>query len=102
MLHCHFYVINYSIISDILAVFFLHLMNIFSRFWRWLLGLFWTKELTITIVGLPNAGKSTLVRAIANENTEEATVPTIGANVSSVTVGNVVFKIHDIDRKSVV
>ena len=71
-------------------------MNIFARFWRWLMSLFWAKELSITIVGLPSVGKSTLVRAIANENTEDETVPTIGPKQSTITVGGVSFKVCDI------
>ena len=71
-------------------------MNIFKRFWRWLLSLFFSRELTITIVGLQNAGKSTLVRAISNKNTEEPIEPTIGARSSTIKVGNVDLFVYDI------
>lgn len=71
-------------------------MEFFSRLWRWFLSLFTKKDLKITIVGLPNAGKTTLVKAIANQNTDEQTLPTIGAQHTEVTVGNVVFSISDI------
>ena len=71
-------------------------MEFFARIWRWLLSLFTRKDLKITIVGLPNAGKTTLVKAIANQNTEEQTVPTIGAQHQDVRVGKVNFSITDI------
>ena len=71
-------------------------MEFFARIWRWLLSLFSKKDLKITIVGLPNAGKTTLVKAISNQNTEEQTVPTIGAQHTETKVGNVNFNISDI------
>lgn len=71
-------------------------MNVFRTFWNWLLSLFFKKELKITIVGLPNAGKTTLVRAISGEDTEAPTVPTIGARSSSTRVENVDFVVYDI------
>lgn len=70
-------------------------MNVFQRFWYWLLSLFLSKELTLTIVGLPNAGKSTFVRAISGEDTEEPISPTIGLRRSSHKIHNVEFNIYD-------
>ena len=71
-------------------------MNPFVRFWRWLISLFFKKQLSITIVGLPNAGKTTLVRAISGQDTETETMPTIGARSSTAKVGNVEFIVYDI------
>jgi len=71
-------------------------MGIFSRFWRWLLSFFWSKELQVTIIGLPNVGKSTLVRAFSGGDTEESLSPTIGAKASETTKGGVTFKLFDI------
>jgi len=71
-------------------------MSFFGRFWRWLSSFFFSKELSLTIVGLPGAGKTTLVRAMSNEDTDAPIVPTIGAQKSSVKIGNVEFNIHDI------
>ncbi|EAX99949.1 small GTP-binding protein, putative [Trichomonas vaginalis G3] len=70
-------------------------MNLFTRFWKWLLSLFWSKNISITIIGLPAAGKTTLVRALANQDTEEYIVPTIGASNSKVTIGRVNIDVHD-------
>lgn len=49
----------------------------------------------MTIIGLPAAGKSTLVRALANQDTEEFIVPTIGAHNSKLTLGRVQIDVHD-------
>ena len=70
-------------------------MNIFQRFWKWLLSLFFSKNISITIIGLPSAGKTTLVRAMSNEDTESV-VPTIGVLHSTVKVGGLTFDISDI------
>jgi GTPase SAR1 family protein len=47
---------------------------------EWLKGAFFNKELEISIVGLQNAGKSTLVNSLATGSFEEDTIPTIGFN----------------------
>lgn len=39
--------------------------GIFNWFWDWLLWLFWATEMDVTIVGLQNAGKTSLVRVLA-------------------------------------
>ena len=70
-------------------------MNWFLRFWRWLISLFYSKELSIAIIGLPSAGKTTLVRAMSNEDTEQV-VPTIGVLHTSIKVGGLTFNISDI------
>lgn len=70
-------------------------MNPFLVFWRWLLSLFYKKELKITIIGPPNAGKTTFVNAISGKDTEIENTPTIGVKTSSVRIGNVEFSIHD-------
>lgn len=36
-----------------------------SKMWEWLKSAFFNKELEISIVGLQNAGKSTLVNSLA-------------------------------------
>ena len=71
-------------------------MNVFQRLWKWLTSLFFKKELSLTIIGLPNAGKTTLVRAISGENTQIQTVPTLGCRQSTASAGSVDFSITDI------
>jgi len=52
----------------------------FKRMMDWLKSLFWNKELEISIIGLQNAGKSTLVNTLATGKFDEDTIPTIGFN----------------------
>jgi ABC-type phosphate/phosphonate transport system ATPase subunit len=37
----------------------------FTWVWDWLLWMFWATEMDVTIVGLQNAGKTSLVRVLA-------------------------------------
>lgn len=39
--------------------------GLFTWLWDWLLWLFWATEMDVTIVGLQNAGKTSLVRVLA-------------------------------------
>ena len=70
-------------------------MGFWSRLWNWLISLFWKKEMSITILGLSNAGKSTLVRALMGSPTDD-TVPTIGVETNTFTKGGVNIKAWDI------
>lgn len=70
--------------------------SIFTRFWDWLLSLFWSKDITISIIGQPFAGKTTLVRAISGEDTEAETSPTIAAKSYTVEHGRVKLNVNDI------
>jgi ADP-ribosylation factor-like protein 8 len=56
----------------------------------------WKKEIEISIVGLQNAGKSTLVNSIATGKLDKETVPTIGMNYRNVKKGNVNLKLWDL------
>lgn len=71
-------------------------MNPFLQFWRWLLGLFYTRNLKVVLLGLPMSGKTTLVHAFKGEDTELDPIPTIGAENSSYKQGNVRFDILDL------
>ncbi|KAH0793682.1 ADP-ribosylation factor family protein [Histomonas meleagridis] len=51
--------------------------------------------MSITIVGLSNAGKTTLIKALIGESTEE-TVPTIGVEQTNFTKGGVEISAWDI------
>ncbi|CAI6335248.1 unnamed protein product [Periconia digitata] len=39
--------------------------GIFRRIYDWLLRLFWATEMDITMIGLQNAGKTSLLRVLA-------------------------------------
>ncbi|KAJ2021467.1 ADP-ribosylation factor-like protein 8B [Coemansia sp. RSA 376] len=62
----------------------------------WLRGLFWKEEMELTLVGLQNSGKTTLVNVIASGQFTEDMIPTVGFNMRKVTKGNVTMKLWDI------
>lgn len=70
--------------------------NIFSRFLDWLLGLFWSTEMDITIIGLQNAGKTSLVRVLAGGEFTIDSLPTVGFAMKKVQKGHVTLKCWDI------
>jgi len=68
------------------------LKNLFS----WLSSIFFNTERELTILGLQNAGKTTLVNVLANGKFDEDTIPTIGFNFRKITKGKVEFKLWDL------
>jgi ADP-ribosylation factor-like protein 8 len=62
----------------------------------WLKSLFFREEMEITLVGLQNSGKTTLVNVIATGEFEEDMIPTVGFNMRKITKGRVTMKIWDI------
>ena len=51
---------------------------------EWLRGLFFSKEMEISLIGLQNAGKSSLVNALSTGSFQENMVPTVGFNMRKV------------------
>ena len=74
-------------------------MSFFGKIWDWLIGLLWKKEMSITIIGLSNAGKSTLIQSLMGSKDQE-TVPTIGVQCNSFVKGSVEIKAWDIGGSS--
>lgn len=68
----------------------------FSTMLNYLKGLFWRQEMEITLVGLQNAGKSTLVQVIADGSFQEDMIPTVGFNMRKFTKGKVQIKMWDL------
>ena len=64
---------------------------LFSRVFQ---ALFGHKEVRILILGLDNAGKTTILYKLQNEASEEAisTIPTIGFNVETLQYKNIKFQ----------
>ncbi|KAJ3015825.1 UNVERIFIED_CONTAM: ADP-ribosylation factor-like protein 8B [Siphonaria sp. JEL0065] len=63
---------------------------------NWLRSLFFKQEMELTLVGLQNSGKTTLVNVIANGEFTEDMIPTVGFNMRKVTKGAVVMKLWDL------
>jgi GTPase SAR1 family protein len=70
----------------------------FQKIIDWLKSLFFNKELELSILGLQNAGKTTLVNVLANNKFDEDTIPTIGFNFRKLQKGKVEFKLWDLGK----
>ena len=70
-----------------------------SYFWsfvEWAKSKLWNKELEISVIGLQNAGKTTLLNLLATGKFDEDTIPTIGFNLREVKKGKVSIKVWDL------
>ena len=71
----------------------------FDWFWNalnWLKSLLFQEEMEVTLVGLQNSGKTTLVNVLAGSGFSEDMIPTVGFNMRKVQRGGVVLKVWDI------
>jgi GTPase SAR1 family protein len=66
--------------------------NFFGNFF----AMFFNTERELTILGLQNAGKTSLVNVLANGKYDEDTIPTIGFNFRKIKKGKVEFKLWDL------
>ena len=68
---------------------------LFSRVFQ---ALFGSKEVRILILGLDNAGKTTILYKLQNETDDEEimTIPTIGFNVETLQYKNIKFQVWDL------
>jgi small GTP-binding protein len=67
-----------------------------QRLLQWLRGRFFSKELELSVVGLQNAGKSTLINSLQTGQFMEDSIPTVGVNIRQVKQGKVTLKIWDL------
>ncbi|XP_052195652.1 ADP-ribosylation factor-like protein 8c isoform X2 [Diospyros lotus] len=75
-------------------------MGLWDALLHWLRSLFLKQEMEISLVGLHNAGKTSLVNAIATREYNVDMIPTVGFEVRKVTKGNVTIKIWDLGGQS--
>ncbi|TKA33859.1 hypothetical protein B0A54_14247 [Friedmanniomyces endolithicus] len=84
-------------------------MGLFKRIYDWLLSLFWyarsvvslflihmNTEMDITMIGLQNAGKTSLLRVLAGGEFTIDSIPTVGFNMKRVQKGHVTLKCWDL------
>lgn len=69
--------------------------NLFSSIVSRISGLFGAKEVRILILGLDNAGKTTILYRLQLDEVVE-TIPTIGFNVETVQYKNIKFQVWDL------
>ncbi|KAI7733432.1 hypothetical protein M8C21_006143 [Ambrosia artemisiifolia] len=71
-------------------------MGLWDSFLNWLRSLFFKQEMELSLVGLQDAGKTSLVNSIATGGYSEDMIPTVGFNMRKVTKGNVTIKLWDL------
>lgn len=71
-------------------------MAFFTWLWDWLLYLFWSTKMEVTILGLQNAGKTCLVRVLAGQEFVTDSVPTVAFNKKEVKKGHVAITCWDL------
>lgn len=72
------------------------MFNWWFTFLEWLKSFFWKEEMEVTLVGLQNSGKTTLVNVLTNGQFAEDMIPTVGFNMRKLSKGRVTLKIWDI------
>lgn len=72
------------------------MLDWFWSFLDWLRSLFFRQEMEITLVGLQNSGKTTLVNVLATGRYTADMIPTVGFNMRKIVKGRVTLKIWDI------
>ncbi|KAL2757175.1 hypothetical protein ACRALDRAFT_1062796 [Sodiomyces alcalophilus JCM 7366] len=70
--------------------------GLFRKVYDWLLKTFWATEMDVTMVGLQNAGKTSLLRVLAGGEFTIDSIPTVGFNMKRVQRGHVTLKCWDI------
>ncbi|KNA18923.1 hypothetical protein SOVF_066280 [Spinacia oleracea] len=71
-------------------------MGVWEALLNWLRSLFFKQEMELSLIGLQNAGKTSLVNVVATGGYSEDMIPTVGFNMKKVTKGNVTIKLWDI------
>ena len=72
------------------------MVSYIKKFVNWIYSKLWNTELEMSIIGLQNAGKSTLLHTLATGEFDEDTIPTIGFNYRRVRKGKVNFNVYDL------
>lgn len=72
------------------------MVSLINKVLGWLKNLFWNKELELSVVGLQNAGKTTLLNTLATGEYDEDTIPTIGFNLKEIKKGKIALKVWDL------
>lgn len=73
-----------------------NMAGLFQRVYNWLMRMFWAMEMEVTMVGLQNAGKTSLLRVLAGGEFTLDSIPTVGFNMKKVQRGHVTLKCWDI------
>ncbi|KAL8370559.1 hypothetical protein RB595_000775 [Gaeumannomyces hyphopodioides] len=69
--------------------------SIIKGLYDWLLRTFWATEMDVTMIGLQNAGKTSLLRVLSGSEFTLDTIPTVGFSLKKVQRGHVTMKCWD-------
>ncbi|KAK8056799.1 hypothetical protein PG993_002026 [Apiospora rasikravindrae] len=70
--------------------------GLFRKVYDWLLRTFWATEMDVTMIGLQNAGKTSLLRVLSGGEFTIDSIPTVGFNMKRVQRGHVTLKCWDL------
>eukprot|EP00826_Nyctotherus_ovalis_P005494 TRINITY_DN11244_c0_g1_i15.p1 TRINITY_DN11244_c0_g1~~TRINITY_DN11244_c0_g1_i15.p1 ORF type:complete len:184 (-),score=57.23 TRINITY_DN11244_c0_g1_i15:86-637(-) len=70
-------------------------MSWIKKLFDWFMNLFWKKNIDMSVVGLQNAGKTTLMNTMAGEYDMD-TMPTVGFNLRHLQKGGVNLNVWDL------
>ncbi|KAL2271286.1 hypothetical protein VTJ83DRAFT_657 [Remersonia thermophila] len=70
--------------------------GLFKKVYDWLLRTFWATEMDVTMIGLQNAGKTSLLRVLSGGEFAIDSIPTVGFNMKRVQRGHVTLKCWDL------
>ncbi|KAH9909000.1 P-loop containing nucleoside triphosphate hydrolase protein [Xylariomycetidae sp. FL2044] len=70
--------------------------GIFRKVYDWLLRTFWATEMDVTMIGLQNAGKTSLLRVLSGSEFTIDSIPTVGFNMKRLQRGHVTLKCWDL------
>lgn len=62
----------------------------------WIRSLFFKREMELSLIGLQNAGKSSLVNVLTTGQFQQDMIPTVGFNMKKITKGGVIIKMWDL------
>lgn len=72
------------------------LLDWWNSLLEWLQSLFFQQEMELTVLGLQNAGKTTLVNLLSTGQFVEDRIPTVGFNMRKFSKGGVSLKVWDL------
>mmetsp|Transcript_7197 Transcript_7197/g.14800 ORF Transcript_7197/g.14800 Transcript_7197/m.14800 type:complete len:151 (-) Transcript_7197:4201-4653(-) len=72
------------------------LWELWNSLMEWLQSLFFQQEMELTVLGLQNAGKTTLVNLLSTGQFVEDRIPTVGFNIRKFSKGGVSLKVWDL------
>ncbi|KAL1884273.1 hypothetical protein VTK73DRAFT_3257 [Phialemonium thermophilum] len=70
--------------------------GLFRKVYDWLLRTFWATEMDVTLLGLQNAGKTSLLRVLSGGEFPIDSIPTVGFNLKQIQRGHVTLKCWDL------